>query len=124
MFTFLKAQASSLTATFIDFSVTVLSKEIFGIWYVVANICGNISGGIANFFINRSWVFEGSTGKKMKNQMIRYILVWGSSAVLNTLGLWLLTRFGSLNYILSKIIISLLVGWGFNYILQKKYVFK
>jgi putative flippase GtrA len=75
MATFIKAQAASLTATIVDFTVTVLLKEVFHCWYLLASILGTVSGGVVNFMMNRSWVFR-ARDKKIHYQAIKYILVW------------------------------------------------
>lgn len=123
MIQFLKAQASSLMATAADFICTVVLKEVFGVWYILANIIGVTTGGLVNFFINRDWVFEGRE-KEIKFQAIRYFIIWTGNLVLNASGVWLLTQFGPFNYIVSKVIVSLIVGWTYNYFLQKNFVFK
>jgi putative flippase GtrA len=45
MATFIKAQAASLTATIVDFAITVLLKEVFHCWYLLASVLGTVSGG-------------------------------------------------------------------------------
>ena len=45
---FLKAQLSAQTATVVDFSVSLLLAELFGLWYVGASFLGAVSGGICN----------------------------------------------------------------------------
>ena len=123
MIKFLKAQASSLIATGIDYAVTILLKEIFGFGVLIASAIGLMAGGITNFYINRDWVFNGNE-KEIRFQAIRYMLIWSGNFLLNICGVWLLTQFGPFNYIVSKIIVSLIVGWTYNYFLQKNFVFK
>ncbi|MDB5210774.1 MAG: hypothetical protein JWQ30_1601 [Sediminibacterium sp.] len=123
MATFIKAQASSLTATVVDFTVTVLLKEMFDCWYLLASILGTVSGGVVNFMMNRSWVFR-AHDKKIHYQAIKYIIVWIGNLVLVSGGVFLLTNYGGISYVVSKIIVSLLVGFFYNYFLQKKFVFK
>lgn len=53
--TFLKAQASSLLATAVDFGVTVLLANLFGIYYVYATFIGALSGGCVNCAVNYKW---------------------------------------------------------------------
>ncbi len=120
---FFKAQAASLAATIIDFSVTVILKEWLHCWYLLASILGTVSGGIVNFTMNRRWVF-GAMDKDMQWQAVKYILVWIGNLVLVSAGVFLLTHYGSLGYLLSKIIVSLAVGIFYNYTLQKRFVFK
>jgi putative flippase GtrA len=122
MATFLKAQASSLTATAVDYLVTFLLQILFQ-WSMPASILGTVSGGIVNFTMNRSWVFE-ARGKKIQSQAIKYILVWIGNLILVTVGVFVLIKWGGLSLMVAKIIVSLLVGFFYNYILQKRFVFK
>ena len=123
MLKFLKAQVASFSGTVIDFLTTLVSVEIFNVWYVTGNISGNICGGIANFYLGRNWVFQ-SKNKKVYIQGIRYIIVWVGSIILNTSGVFALTHFIGINYIISKVVVSLVVGFTYNYLLQNYFVFK
>jgi putative flippase GtrA len=123
MLTFLKAQTSSLIASAADFLITVLLVELTGTRVILASVEGTISGGIINFIINRSWVFS-EGGNKKRIQIFRYAIVWTGNLALNASGMYLVTHYTALNYIISKIFISLLVGVLYNYFLQKRFVFK
>lgn len=123
MFTFLKAQASSALSTAVDFTVTVLLKELLGTYYLAASITGTICGGITNFLLGRNWVFA-SREQEITLQMLRYFLVWGGSLILNAVIVFIGTDFLEIKYWVSKIIASLIVGIGYNYVLQKVFVFK
>ncbi len=123
MIRFLKAQASSLTATAVDFLMTIILKEIFGVWYALANVVGVCSGGLVNFYINRDWVFNGNEAN-LRIQVFRYVSVWCGNFILNITGVWLLTQYTPCNYICAKIIAATIVGCTYNYVLQKNFVFK
>lgn len=123
MITFLRAQASSLIATAVDFLLTILLREVFMVWYLAASIVGTICGGITNFLLGRNWVFS-SKEKKVETQAIRYILVWIGNLGLNAGGTYLFTSIAGIKYWISKIMVSLIVGIGYNYVLQKIFVFK
>ncbi len=122
MIKFLKAQLASLIGTVVDFLTTVVSVEWLGLWYVAGTFIGNIAGGITNFYLGRNWVFR-SRGNKVYVQGIRYFMVWSGSILLNTAGVYLLTHFLAIRYIISKILVSLLVGFTYNYLLQRYFVF-
>jgi len=122
MLLFFRAQASSLIATLVDFFTTLILVELFMQHYLMASVLGAIAGAVTNFMINRQWAFN-ATEESVRKQSMRYVLVWTGSLMLNTSGLYLLTYFLNIKYIISKIIVSLIVGIGFNYVLQKKYVF-
>jgi putative flippase GtrA len=123
MITFTKAQIASLLATGIDFLVTILLVQVLGVPYLAGSSTGTISGGVTHFMVSRNWVFNAQE-KKWAAQLPRYILVWIGSLVLNVSGLYLLTHFTGLNYLLSKIVIAIGVAVFYNYTLQKRFVFK
>ena len=80
-------------------------------------------GGIANFLIGRNWVFNSKQGK-IKNQAIKYFIVWFGNLVLTTSGVYLVTHYFQLsNYVLPKILVSGVIGVPYNYLMQKKFVF-
>jgi len=119
---FVKAQASSFIATTFDFLTTIVCKEFFYLWYVNASLIGTIVGGITNFVLGRRWVFKRSE-KAIPLQVIKYLAVWGGNLLLTTLGVFVVTHYIGLSYIISKALISVIVGVSYNYILQKKFVF-
>lgn len=120
---FIKAQASSLAATIVDYSTAILLNQVLGVWYIAANIAGNIAGGVTNFFVNRNWVFKKDKGP-VKLQAVKYILVWGGNMVLNTGGVWLLVNYRILPYFWAKLTVAIVVGFTYNYMIQKRFVFK
>jgi len=123
MVTFIKAQASAFIASFLDFITTIFLTEVLGCWYLLASIIGTTLGGIANFSISRRWVFE--TGEKeVPEQIIKYLVVWIGYLLLNALGVFVITHYFNVNYVISKIGISLILGITYNYLLQKGFVFK
>lgn len=122
MRTFLKAQASSLISTGVDFGVTFVCKQLLE-WFFAASVIGNISGGVTNFLLGRNWVFsskEGGAGW----QALKYILVWTGNLLLNAGGVYVFTEIIKLENWISKILVSLFVGIGYNYVLQKFFVFR
>ncbi len=123
MVTFVKAQAASLAATIVDFSVFIILAEWLNCWYLAASITGTISGGITNFLLGRVWVFDATQGKVPK-QAFKYILVWTGNLLLVSGGVFVVTEYAQLTPLASKIIVSLIVGFTYNYMLQKKFVFK
>jgi putative flippase GtrA len=122
MHQFFKAQATSLISTLVDFSLTFFLVEICHQYYLLAVAAGAMAGAIVNFSINRFWSFQ-ATDNSIQNQSYKYVLVWTGSLLLNMSGTYLLTNFLSMNYLYSKIITAICVGLGFNYTLQKYYVF-
>jgi putative flippase GtrA len=123
MVTFLKAQAASITATAVDFLTTVILVKVFGCWYVVASAIGTVAGGGTHFSIGRHWVFEASDGK-IHSQALKYFLVWAVYLLISTGLVFLVTHYGGINYIISKVIVAVLMSVSYNYFMHKKFVFK
>jgi putative flippase GtrA len=121
--TFLKAQISSATASFLDFLTTLVCKQVLNFGVIAGSATGTIVGGIVNFLIGRNWVFDSSEGK-MQNQAGKYLLVWFGNLVLTTSGVYAVTHFFHLsNYVIPKIFVSCVIGVPYNYLMQKKFVF-
>ena len=122
MKTFARAQVASLVASLIDFWVTIFLKEGLGFWYVWSSATGTIAGGITNFSMGRKWVFK-SFSRQAEIQMVRYLVVWVGYLLLTTSGVYLLTHYTPMTYLVSKVIVSLFMAISYNYPLQKKFVF-
>lgn len=122
MLRFVKAQLSSLIASAADFAITFLLVEFLVLGYVTASVAGTILGGCLNFAMARNWAFN-ATEKSIKLQIVKYIIVWIGNLFLVTSGVYLLTNLIGLNYMLSKITASVLIGTTYNYLLQKRFIF-
>lgn len=105
-----------------DFGITIVAVNLFGLWYLAASIIGTISGGVVNFYVNRKWVFQ-SRSKEVKWQAFRYILVWAGNLAIVTAGVFIFTHFFNLNYVLAKVLSSVLTGISYNYIMQRQFIF-
>jgi|ERR1022692_134947 putative flippase GtrA len=123
MFIFFKAQAAAIIATAVDFLTTVILVKFFGCWYVIASAVGTIAGGVTHFSMSRKWVFGAADGK-IHSQALKYFFVWGVYLSISTGFVYLITNYGGINYILSKMLVSVLLSISYNYFLHKKFVFK
>ncbi len=122
MISFLKAQLNSIISTAVDFLVMIMLVEIFSVWYIAAVVAGAVAGAVTNFILGRIWVFR-AKDEDMKAQILKYSIVWIGSLLLNISGVYFFTEILKFKYIISKIITSAAVGFTFNYILQKRFVF-
>ncbi|MFA5418866.1 MAG: GtrA family protein [Bacteroidales bacterium] len=121
--TFLKYDLVALVATAIDFTVLIGLTEMLNMWYLFSAIISALLGGITGFVLERNWVFMKKDGK-LTVQSTRYLLIWMVSIVLNTGFLYLMVDLFGYQYIVSKVIVSVLVGIGFNFLMHKYYIFK
>ncbi len=123
MITFYKANMASLVASVSDFFITVIVFQFFHTSALTAGVTGTAGGGIINFLMGRHWVFN--AGKvKAHRQAGRYMLVWSGNLLLNGAGMYILAQKAGWYYLLAKVITSVLVAVGYNYPLQKKFVFR
>jgi putative flippase GtrA len=122
MLTYIKAQAALIARSLVDFAITILLKEIFHCWYIIANLTGNIAGAITLFILSRNWAFNADK-TKVRSQLLKFILVWVGNLILSAIGVYLFTNCFSVNYIISKVITSVILGLTYNYFFQKKFVF-
>lgn len=137
IFMFLRAQFSSQLSSVTDFTVTIVLAKVFSLYYVYATFFGSVCGGIVNCIINYRWTFK-AQGSKKRYVAIKYIMVWCGSIIFNTSGTYLLTELlgkvvwlreilGHLFddvFIVSKIFVSLVVGFLWNYNMQRLFVYK
>ncbi len=120
---FFRYNTVAIVATGIDFSTFVLLNDVFRLWYVLSTFFSAIVGGITAFILNRNWVFN-SKDKKLNNQIVKYILVWGGSIFLNTYGLYLLVENLNISEILSKVLVTVFVGITYNFLMSRFFIFK
>ncbi|MEJ0056682.1 MAG: GtrA family protein [Bacteroidota bacterium] len=123
MIVFLRSQVSSIVATGIDFLLTFLLVQFFGIWFVLANALGNISGAVAGFFLGRHWAFHAVNNGDVWEQVARYGIVWVGYLMLNFLLLLVASDIPGVHYMAAKVAVAVLLGIFYNYFLQKGFVF-
>lgn len=121
--TFGKAQVSSFVGGMTDYAVMLLLTEVFGVYYVLSIVAGGVIGAVVNFSINRYWTFN-ATGERKREQLPRFVLVVAGSIALKSGGTWLMTEFLHLDYRISRIIVDGIVAIGWNFTMQKLWVFK
>lgn len=119
---FLKAQASAFIGGLADYMIMVLCTELLGIHYTLSILISGFLGAIVNFSLNRKWTFHAET-EILSKQLIRFVIVVGGSVFLKAAGTYLITTKFSLDYKISRILTDLVVSLGFNYTLQRFWVF-
>jgi putative flippase GtrA len=122
MKSFIRLQLASIVGSILDFSSTWLLVNGFHARYIGATITGNVIGGIILFMLCRNWVFNKYKGE-IPFQASKFVLVFVGNIILSTVGVYLLTNYFDVHYLVSKIICSVLLGVSYNYILQSRWVF-
>jgi putative flippase GtrA len=120
---FAKAQVSAFIGGITDYTIMIICTEYLHIHYTISIVIGGIIGAVVNFSINRYWTFD-AKALPAKKQIPKFILVVTGSILLKSSGTFLFTQIFRLNYKISRIIVDLIVSYGFNYVLQKRWVFR
>jgi putative flippase GtrA len=122
MLTFLKAQVALILGSVADFLTTILLVEVFHCWYITGNAAGNIVGAIAQFILSRNWAFDAAKGN-VSGQVMRFVLIWSGNILISAAGVYALTHFFHIHYLISKLVISIVMGLTYTFILSKRFVF-
>jgi putative flippase GtrA len=123
IFTFGKAQFSAFVGGVFDYGVMVFCTEFLNIYYAESIVISGLLGAMVNFSINRYWTFQ-NTEAALKNQLLKFYMVVLGSIVLKSSGTFFITENFLLDYKISRLIVDLFVSLGFNFTLQKYWVFK
>ncbi len=121
--TFARNTLASLFTTALDFGTLTALVELARVDYVLATWVGTVVGSLSNFTINRLWTFD-ARDRPQGTQFLRFLLVQAGASLLHTLGVWIFTRFVGLPYQASKVVISALVYLGWNYPMNRWFVFR
>lgn len=127
VYSFAKAQLSAFTGGLVDYAAMLICTELFKIHYTLSIAIGGILGAVINFTLNRFWTFTPTSGAfqiPLRRQLLRFIPVVFGSILLKSSGTFLVTSFTKVDYKISRLIVEILVSLGFNYLLQKRWVFK
>ncbi len=119
---FFRYNLVALIATGLDFLILVLLTELLEVWYLISTIFAATCGALTAFLLGRYWVFV-SIERKVHTQAFRFFIVAIGSIALNSFGVYAFTEFVALQYLISKIITSIIVGVGYNYLLGRYFVF-
>lgn len=119
---FSRSIVSSGLATTADFLLFSFLVEMASFHPAVATFLGCILGGFINFLVNKYWAFPGNNGS-MLTQGWRYVVVSGTSALLNSAGVGLLLLLPISDYRIAWIVARVVVYSGWNYPLQRGFVF-
>lgn len=122
VFIFLKAQLSAFLGGLFDYLIMIALTEWGGLFYTYSIAISGVLGAVVNFSINRYWTF-GAAQTPTSRQLPKFMCVVMGSILLKSSGTYLLTESTLLDYKISRIVIDLFVSLGFNFVLQKYWVF-
>lgn len=142
VFTFLRSIVSSQAGSWVDLGSRMLFYSLIFVGmdpFYRSNISvaiGAVLGGVVNCIINYKFTFH-ADGQSVKAVSVKYFMVWIGSLLLNMYGTTFLARPLSKWHLLqswgftedgifatSTLIVSLLVSWFWNFLLQRRFVYR
>lgn len=142
VFTFLRSAVSSQAGAWSDMAVRFI---LFYFVFVPLDLfyrsnlsvaCGAIVGGVVNCTLNYHFTFHAS-GLSVKAVIVKYIMVWTGSLLLNMYGTtfaaiamskwqWLLEKGFTEDgiFTVATLAVSLAVSWFWNFVLQRYFVYR
>lgn len=114
-----------LGATLINIFSFYLFKRIFTLDMVISNILAWVLSFVFAFLSNKLWVFESKnwTSRAAMKEMVQFLVARLATFVLDTVCMWLLIDRLSVNDLMAKISVNILVIMT-NYMASKFWVFK
>lgn len=118
---FLKAQLSAFIGGVFDYCIMLLCTELLHIHYTVSIVISGSLGAVVNFSINKYWTFKANA--PIGKQLPKFVLVVIGSILFKSTGTFLVTEYIHIDYKISRLIVELIISLGFNYPMQKYWVF-
>lgn len=118
-----KAQISAFLGGLFDFTIYATGIRALGFSPYFSNMISGSLGSVVNFTINRYWTFQ-STGTPAATQIVKFIVVVAGSVLLKSMGVFLLADYILWNPYYSKVLVEVVVSLGFNFFIQKHWVFR
>ncbi|HMV15403.1 MAG TPA: GtrA family protein [Chitinophagales bacterium] len=118
-----KAQVSAFIGGLVDYGVMVFCVELLFINLKYSIAIGGIIGAVINFSINKYWTYQ-SKKPSLTSQLIKFYIVVAGSIYLKSNGTYILTHLLQIDYKITRIMVDLVVSIGFNFMLQKYWVFR
>lgn len=136
VFTFLRSVVSSQAASWVDLGLGFILFSFLDLQPWLSSGLGAIAGGVINCIINYHFTFHASQ-LPWRSVVVKYVMVWIGSIVLNSSGTELLyALFSSWDwlknlgfrpdgyYAAARLLASLLVSWFWNFLLQRNFVYR
>jgi putative flippase GtrA len=114
--------AAALTAAAVDYLLLILGVEVLHLWPVAATPFSAFAGAVINFKLGRQFTYQ-RMEVPARRQAWRYAIVSGASLGLNTAGEYLFHDLLHIEYLLARVITSVIVSNAWNYPMQRYFVF-
>ena len=114
---------SGLAAVLVDYTVLITVTELFGIHYLISNICGYMSGLLVAYTLNIRWVFRyRKYEQKTKVEFSIFIVIVLIGLAISEAMIFMLVETLALPYTLAKLV-SIGAIFIFNFTAKKRFLF-
>jgi len=121
---FLRWNASVMTATTVDKSIAMGLHYGLGVDELIATPIGMIFGSTIAFFLGRNWTFM-SKDNKISNQGLKFLIIAIGNLSLNWLLVWFFRDLvGMEDYYIISPLAAIIVGFLFSFPMQRYFVYK
>jgi putative flippase GtrA len=111
---FIKYFGAALVGYAVDFSTLIICKEILHLHYLISATAGFILGLLVVYIVSNRYVFGESKLKSKSQEFLLFALVGLVGLGILNLIMWGLTSGMHINYLVSKILATIVVyGWNF-----------
>ena len=118
---FLRYLLSGVSITLVNFVLFFVFLQLHWL-YQTANLSAIVLAKTYGFFINKYFVYRSSSSASLFSEIWRYVLVRGSTGVLDYFAVLFLVEYAVFSPLMAKIV-TLIVVILLNYILGKFFVF-
>ena len=118
-----KAQISAFVGGLCDYGIMIFCVELLHLSVKNSIVIGGLIGAVINFSINKYWTYQ-SVKPSLTSQLLKFYIVVAGSIFLKSNGTVFLTSILHIDYKITRLIVDLFVSIGFNFMLQKYWVFK
>jgi len=111
---FIKYFSAALTGYVVDFGLLIICKELLHLHYILAAVIGFVAGLTVVYILSNKYVFGMSKIKSRTAEFSVFAVIGLVGLLLLTLLMWLLTDLANINYIISKVVATVIVYmWNF-----------
>jgi putative flippase GtrA len=120
---FLKAQLSAFIGGLCDYAIMIWLTQYVHIFYAYSIIISGLCGAVINFSINRYWTFNWQKTNNL-HQVLKFMVVVAGSVLLKSYGTYVLVKITGADYKICRLCVDAVVTFGFNFTLQRYWVFQ
>jgi putative flippase GtrA len=118
----MRHHAAAIAATAVDYLTMIVGVEVLSLAPVAATPIGAFAGATTNFVLGRRFTYR-RTDVPATGQVWRYAIVSVASLGLNTAGEYLFHDLLHIEYLLARVITSVIVSNAWNFPMQRYFVF-